>query len=237
MRPWKTPLFYIFVAFSRSVFYYCIMKKKGIFVFAAFLIVLAICVGCILKYQERVIAKLEDQIQYLEEEFVPMKFEIQEKKNSTIAVKIKYYDMTGAEVGSSQVKLSGDELNFDFQVIKFSDKAFIFFPCGVSSDAVALVDETKIFSDYDKDGFPRIYDGMNFFDDEGNALEKDGVEQVRSQLSMYYAIAGKGEVSNKTEQHGVIVHDLKSLSEFKKGFVYKVVCHPHSGGIEIVKMK
>ena len=213
------------------------MKKKGVFIFVVFLIVLGVCVGCILKFQERIIAKLEEQIQYLEEEFVPMKFEIQERKNSFVSVKVKYYDMTGAEVGSSEVKLNGDELNFDFQVVKFSEKAFIFFPCGVYTDTMALVDETKIFGDYESDGFPKIYNGMSFFDKDGKPLGKDGADQVKEQLAMYFAIACKGEVASKTEQHGVAVHDLKAISEFKKGFVYKVVCHPHSGGIEIVKMK
>ena len=213
------------------------MKKKGVFIFVVFLIVLGVCVGCILKFQERIIAKLEEQIQYLEEEFVPMKFEIQERKNSFVSVKVKYYDMTGAEVGSSEVKLNGDELNFDFQVVKFSEKAFIFFPCGVYTDTMALVDETKIFGDYESDGFPKIYNGMSFFDKDGKPLGKDGADQVKEQLAMYFASACKGEVASKTEQHGVAVHDLKAISEFKKGFVYKVVCHPHSGGIEIVKMK
>ena len=146
------------------------MKKKGVFIFVVFLIVLGVCVGCILKFQERIIAKLEEQIQYLEEEFVPMKFEIQERKNSFVSVKVKYYDMTGAEVGLSEVKLNGDELNFDFQVVKFSEKAFIFFPCGVYTDTMALVDETKIFGDYESDGFPKIYNGMSFFDKDGKPI-------------------------------------------------------------------
>jgi hypothetical protein len=213
------------------------MKKKGVFIFVVLVVALGVCVGCILKFQERIIANLEDQIQYLEEEFVPMKFEIQERKNSFVSVKVKYYDMTGAEVGSSEVKLNGDELNFDFEVVKFSEKAYIFFPCGVYTDTMAMVDETKIFGDYDDSGFPKIYNGMQFFDKDGKALSKDGVDQVKEQLATYFAIACKGEVASKTEQHGVAVHDLKAISEFKKGFVYKVICHPHSGGIEIVAMK
>ena len=213
------------------------MKKKGVFIFVVLVVALGVCVGCILKFQERIIANLEDQIQYLEEEFVPMKFEIQERKNSFVSVKVKYYDMTGAEVGSSEVKLNGDELNFDFEVVKFSEKAYIFFPCGVYTDTMARVDETKIFGDYDDSGFPKIYKGMQFFDKDGKALSKDGVDQVKEQLATYFAIACKGEVASKTEQHGVAVHDLKAISEFKKGFVYKVICHPHSGGIEIVAMK
>ena len=211
--------------------------KKGFIIFVVIILILAAVLGCILKFQERVIAQLEDQIQYLEEEFVPMKFEIQDRKDSVIDVDIKYYDMDGIEVGSSKVKLSGNELNFDFEVIKFSEKAFIFFPCGVYTDTMAQVDEAKIFGDYEDSGFPKIYNGMSFFDKDGKPLGKEGVAQVREQLSMYFGIAGKGETATNTEQHGVAVHDLKSLSEFKKGFVYKVVCHPHSGGIEIVKMK
>lgn len=215
------------------------MSKKSFFVLLVFvcILVLAATVGCILKFQEKVIARLEDQIQYLEEEFVPMKFEIQEKKDSVISVKIKYYDMDGQEVGSSAVKLNGSELNFDFEVIKFSDKAYIFFPCGVYTDTMALVNETVISGDYEKDGFPSIYDGMKLFDEDGNPLDAEGENQIREQLSNYFAIVRKGGSVSRTEQHGVAVHDLKSISEFKKGFVYKVVCHPHSGGIEIVKMK
>ena len=215
------------------------MNKKSVFMLLVFgfILLAAATVGCILKFQEREIARLEDQIQYLEEEFVPMKFEIQEKKDSVISVKTKYYDMDGNEVGSSSVKLSGSELNFDFEVIQFSEKAFIFFPSGIYTDTMALVDKAVISGDYEKNGFPRIYDGMKLYDAEGNPLDKDGTEQIRSQLSDYLNIVRKGAASSETEQHGVAVHDLKSVSEFKKGFVYKVVCHPHSGGIEIVKMK
>ncbi len=216
------------------------MKIKAIKVFVillAVIVVLAAIFGCILKYQQKEIALLEEQIQYLEEEFVPMKFEVLERKNSDIAVKIKYYDMTGKEVGSSDVRLNGDELNFDFQVIQFTETAFIFFPCGVYTDAIALVEEAPIYADYDYAGFPRIYEGMSLFDKEGKPLDEEGVAQIKEQLSTYFALVRKGEYSSRTEQHGVAVHDLKSVSEFKKGFVYKVVCHPHSGGIEIVKMK
>ena len=140
------------------------MSKKSLFVLLVFIVilVLAATVGCILKFQEKIIAQLEDQIQYLEEEFVPMKFEIREKKDSNISVKIKYYDMTGEEVGSSEVKLSGNELHFDFEVIKFSDKAFIFFPCGVYTDTIAQIDETKIFSDYEKKDSLRFITGCSF---------------------------------------------------------------------------
>ncbi|MCR4938574.1 MAG: hypothetical protein K5930_00530 [Treponemataceae bacterium] len=203
----------------------------------AVIVVFAAIFGCILKFQQREIALLEDQIKYLEEEFVPMKFEVQERKDSNIAVKIKYYDMLGDEVGSSNIKVKGDELNFDFQVIQFSDKAFIFFPCGVYTDQMALIDEISVCGDYDYKGFPQIYNGMQFFDKDSKPLDEEGVLQIKEQFSTYYAIASKGELASRTEQHGVAVHDLKSVSEFKKGFVYKVVCHPHSGGIEIVKMK
>lgn len=229
---------FFLVAFSWGVFYYNVMSKKSLFVLLVFIVilVLAATVGCILKFQEKIIAQLEDQIQYLEEEFVPMKFEIREKKDSNISVKIKYYDMTGEEVGSSEVKLSGNELHFDFEVIKFSDKAFIFFPCGVYTDTIAQINETKIFSDYEKKGFPKIYNGMQFFDKDGKPLDEEGESQIKDQLSNYFAIACKGGSVSQTEQHGIAVHDLP-LSEFKKGFVYQVVCHPHSGGIEIVKMK
>ena len=215
------------------------MNKKSIFVLFifGFILVLAASVGCILKFQEREIARLEDQIKYLEEEFVPMKFEIQEKKDSIISVKIKYYDMNGKEVGSSSVMLGGNELNFDFEVIQFSDEAFIFFPCGVYTDTMALVDKTVINTDYEKNGFPRIYEGMKLYDADKNPLDEEGTKQIRSQLSDYFAIARKGGVVSQTEQHGVEVHDIQYVSEFKKGFVYKVVCHPHSGGIEIVKMR
>ena len=216
------------------------MSKKSLFVLLIFfvILVLAVSVGCILKFQEKEIARLEDQIQYLEEEFVPMKFEILEKKNSDISVAIKYYDMNGKEVGASKlVKLSGNELNFDFEVIKFSEKARIFFPSGVYTDTMAQVDETAISGDYEKNGFPAIYEGMKLYDKDGNPLDEEGVEQVRTQLSDYFAVVRKRGAVTQTEQHGVAVHDLKSISEFKKGFVYKVVCHPHSGGIEIVKMK
>jgi hypothetical protein len=41
------------------------------------------------------------------------------------------------------------------------------------------------------------------------------------------------ELGKLAEQFGSAVHNMPGISEFKKGYTYSIVCHPHTGGIEI----
>lgn len=209
--------------------------KRYFFIAAVCAVLVCGGLGCILKYQEEVIVELEDQIQYLEEDFTPLKFEITEKNAGSMLVKIKFYDITGKECGNTEVNLKGEELNFDVETVQFSNGSYLFFPKGVYTSSMKIADEVLVCSVYGNEGFPLIYRGMEMRNKDGKALDRQGEEQVNTQLSSLYGSVCNGLAISSTENHGVSVHELLSISEFKKGCVYRIMCHPAKGGIEIVR--
>ena len=183
------------------------------------------------------IAELEDRVAYMKEDCVPLRFEIVQKKNSEIQVKVSMYDVqTEKKVGrSGSFTLAGEELHVDSQVIKLSDENFIFFPCGLYTDAMALTDSEKLYPLYDENGFPSIYGGVIDALDDGSAVSQDDRVALGKELTGYFSLVKDGGESQSTEQYGTAIHELKSISQFKAGFVYELQCHPHTGGIEIRK--
>ena len=200
-------------------------------------ILLVIVTNIIHSHSEEKLVKLEEQVTYLTEEFTPMEFEISKYNNGEIKLKSVFYDMEGGKVGNKTFNLKGNELNFDFQVINIAPESYLFFPCGLYTDEMAMADSIKVFDAYNKNDFPEIYEGITEVKDkEGKEINKASKKEIEEQLSLYFKLTMDG-VSEFTQAdaHGVAVHDIKNVSSFKKGFVYKVVCHPHTGAIEIVK--
>ena len=211
-------------------------KVKFGFIAVAIAVFLVLITNLIHGCTERKKVELEQQIDFLQEEFSPMAFEISKTNNSEIKFKIVFYDINGNKVGSQVLKLTGEELNFDFQVIKLSDKSFLFFPCGVYTEQIAINDAAKITDAYNDNGFPKIYNGLLELEDEkGKKLDLASKNNITDSIKMYYAMVMDGQTEFDTDAHGVAVHDIKNVYEFKKGFVYEVICHPHTGGIEIIR--
>ena len=180
--------------------------------------------------QEKII-RLEERIAFMKEECVPLRFEVLKHKDSEIEVELAAYDcLTGRKTGESRVfSLRGEELFVDFQIIRLSDDDFVFFPSGLYTDIMAMEDAEKLFSLYDENGFPSIYRGLI------DGLPEDEQKELELQLSQYFAMIKEGWQGSSSGQYGTSVHDLKSVEKYKKGFTYKVLCHPHTGGMEIVK--
>lgn len=186
---------------------------------------------------ERQKVELQQQISVLTEQFIPMRFEISKYNDSEIKLKTVFYDLNDKKVGSQSVQLQGNELNFDFQVIKLSDSSFIFFPCGIYSELIAINDSIKVFDSYNDKGFPKIYNGiLEIKDQNGKKLDSASKNAISDEIQLYFSMVKDGITQfGENEAHGVAVHDIKNVSQFKKGFVYKVICHPHTGAVEIVK--
>ena len=200
-------------------------------------ILLVIVTNIIHSHSEEKLIKLEEQVTYLTEEFTPMEFEISKYDDGEIKLKTVFYDLEGEKVGNQTLKLMGNELNFDFQVINIAPESYIFFPCGLYTDEMAIADSEKVFDAYNKNDFPRIYSGITEVKDkDGKEINKASKKEITDQLSLYFKLTMDGVTEfSEADTHGVAVHDIKNVSSFKKGFVYKVVCHPHTGAIEIVK--
>lgn len=214
------------------------MSKKVKYGFIAVIVaVLLVMLSNVIRgCSERRKVELEQQIDFLTEEFSPMAFEISKNSNSEIKFKVVFYDINGNKVGDKVLKLDGEELNFDFQVIKLSDKSFLFFPCGIYTDQIPLNDAVNITDAYNNGGFPEIYNGLLELEDEnGKKLDLASKTNITDSIEMYFSMVMDGQTEFATDAHGVAVHDIKKVYEFKKGFVYQVICHPHTGGIEIIK--
>lgn len=190
-----------------------------------------------LESTDKKVAELEERVAFMKEDCVPLRFEIVQKKGSEIQVKVSMYDVqTEKKVGrSGTFTLSGDELHVDSQVIKLSDENFIFFPCGLYTDAMAMADSEKLYALYDENGFPSIYAGVVNMKDDGTAVSQDDRVALGKELTGYFTLVKNGGESQSAEQYGTAIHELKSISQFKTGFVYELLCHPHTGGVEIRK--
>ncbi len=190
-----------------------------------------------LESTDRKVAELEDRVAYMKEDCVPMRFEIVQKRDSDMEVKVSMYDVvTDKKVGrSGSFTLSGQELNIDLQVIKLSENNFIFFPSGLYTDLMAMTDSEKLYSLYDENGFPSIYSAAIDVAEDGSAMAQEDRVALGKELSDYFSLVKAGQEGGGEEQYGTAVHDLHTISQFKTGFVYNVLCHPHTGGIDIQK--
>lgn len=210
------------------------MKKKLIIILSI-IVVLLISTYFFISFQESKIKTLESQVEYLQEEIVPMAFEISNNSDSKLKLKVVFYDLNGNEVGSDVLKLNGNELHIDFKVIDFSEDSYLFFPYGLYTDTMAPADLVTIFDKYEKRGFPSIYDGIEELQDqEGNVVDSKSQKHIVNELKHKFDLVKAGEEDLSGNSHGVAIHDIQSVSKFKKGFVYKVVCHPHTGALETV---
>lgn len=204
------------------------MDGKGIIL----IIVLALVVlGGVLigvhSCQNNEIQTLENQVEYLEKEYVPMEFEITKKTDSDIKLKAVFYDLDGDKVGSKSIKIEGNELNIDFRTKKISEHGYLFFPYGIYSDKVPMSDSIKLYDEYDNKGFPAIYNGIADIEDkEGEEPNKKSKKNIKEDLKTEFS-----DIKN-IETGGIALHDLENISNFKKNTIYKVVCHPHSGTLD-----
>lgn len=200
------------------------------------LIAMGIGLKFIKSWAAKKVALLEYQISYFKEEFIPMKFEITNRSGSKITLKTVFYDINGKKVGSKDITVYGDELNFEFNVINFEDTNYLFFPCGVYTDTMALNDSIKLFDAYDFNNFPLIYKGLTEIKNkEGKQIPDSSKKEINEQLTSYFQLTKNDENNIGLESHGIAVHDIKTIQKFQKGFVYDVVCAPHGGGIIIEK--
>lgn len=208
------------------------MKK---YVIVVGVVILLMCImGVMLRScTEKKVAALEDQIVYLEKTMVPLRFKILSKNDSGIKVVVSTYDLDGEKVGSKEYTVSGNELHVDTRVIKLSNGEHLFFPYGLYSDSMAMKDAFPIYDIYDKDGYPAIYSNLEGHSKED--LDKDSVIAIYTEVKDYFTLAKDSMTESMKNMHGVAVHDLQSLADFKIGFVYQLLCHPYSGGVEIVR--
>lgn len=169
-------------------------------------------------------AVLEEQIAVLKEEYFPMRFRIT-REGGAISVEMKFLDTDGNEAGKAQFDIAGSELFIDVAAVCLNEGAYLFFPYRAFTDEIAPIDGVPLCGEYDEGGFPLIY----------RSAGSKGKAAASSQLSQVFSSIKDGTFIFDKIAHGNAVHDMKELSGFKSGFVYDVLCHPHTGAVEVVQ--
>jgi hypothetical protein len=97
---------------------------------------------------------------------------------------------------------------------------YVAFPSKLFSNVIAAADGIKLYSYYDKDGFPQVFESDSIDFDLKMGLQ-DLFQQIKS-----------GQTDSINQHFGNMVHDIKDLKSFMPDMVYSIVCRT-KGGIEI----
>lgn len=203
--------------------------KKSVSVLVVIMLLVGLvaisCVGAnwILKYQRAKIANLSEQIISLKEEICFTKFKILDRKENSMKVDIRFYDFEEHLVASTVIPLAGNRLFLDFSVIKTDENSYLFFPIKVFSDQISAEEGIDLLELYNHNGYPAIYNKW-----------KLKAEQQRYLCDLYEQLRLGKKIN--TEFFGSALHDLASVADFQEGVVYEVVCHPHQGGVEVIRL-
>lgn len=176
--------------------------------------------ACIEK-QEKKILSLEENIVKLKESHTPIRFKIVDKTDETIALVMKFYNADNKEINKLETELEGQELSFDFYVVKVKDK-YVAFPSKLFSNTIAASKGKPLYSWYNNDGYPEIYFAKNIDKDLYNGLKEVYQKLINDQID------------SLENSFGNMVHDIKDFKAFTPETVYSIVTHS-KGGIEIVE--
>ncbi len=164
---------------------------------------------------------LEEKIATLKIENVPLRFKILSRDNDKIKVAIKFYDMQDNVIERFEKQLEGSELSFDFYVLNINGR-YLAFPSKIFSDKTAPAMGESLFANYDRKGFPEIY---NF----------KGIDlKLKESLSFVFEKVKTGDFKPDDKYFGNMVHDVKEFQSYKTDQIYKIVTHT-KGGIEIIE--
>ena len=170
--------------------------------------------------QEIKIVKLEDKIEFLKVETIPLRFKVLEKDSSQITFAFKFYDQDGTEFNLDTITLPGQEISFDFYIVPIKDDFKIAFPYKIFTNKIAAKDGKLLFNYYDDEGFPQVF-STEKSDDEYIALMTDLFSKIKA-----------GETEDIEGIYGSMVQDIQQLNEFAVNHKYEIVVHT-KGGIEI----
>lgn len=170
--------------------------------------------------QEEKIAKLEDKVEFLKAETVPLRFKVLEKDSSQITFAFKFYDQNDIEFNLDTLSLQGQEISFDFYIVPVKDNLKIAFPYKIFTNKIPAKDGKILFDYYDDEGFPQV------FSNEGSD------EEYISLMSDLFSKIKAGDTEDIEGIYGSMVQDIKQLNEFTVNRKYEIVVHT-KGGIEI----
>jgi len=174
------------------------------------------------KRQEKKIAKLEDKINFLKKETVPMRFKILKKDTTEISFAVKFYDQDSVEFYSDTITLQGQELSFDFNIVPIKKDLNIAFPVKVFTNKIPAKNGISLFNYYDDHGFPQTM-SINGADEDYINLMTELFGKIKD-----------GKTEDIEGIYGSMVQDIAKLNEFQVNHIYKIVIHT-KGGIEVTE--
>jgi hypothetical protein len=221
----------------RSIFH--LLSVSALLLLVAFLVVLTFTV----LHRRSVIARLEDRIELLKSETVPLRFMVLSRSDETVSARFRFYDADGVEIASFERSWNGSELSIDSVIVPVGERALVF-PSRVFTDAVPPKRGTELFGYYDRGGFPAIFNS--------SALDKTARSALGELFGRVRTIErgdGGAEIERSPGDRsrapsivdrllesafGNAVHDLKRFRSFEVGAVYALVARAN-GGIEIIR--
>jgi len=120
---------------------------------------------------------LEDKIELLDPEYIPMRFKILENKNDNIRVAIKFFDPQGKVVYRTEEHLKGNQLLFNFLELEVQGSSIIL-PYKMFSDKVIQEKGAFLPNYYQKSGFPEIFNSKDI-----HPKLKEGLTTLLSKVS------------------------------------------------------
>jgi hypothetical protein len=175
--------------------------------------------------QRKKIASLEQKISALQNENVPLRFKILEKTDDNMKIAVKFFDSKGNDIKRMVYDIKGNELQFDFIVIKLKDKeSNLVFPYKIYSDKIAPDNGIKLAESYTVNGFPQIFfNGDSYPDSELDSFFIEIFDKIL-----------KDKITAEDDYFGSMVHDIPEYRSFKTNTVYKIVTRI-KGGIEVIE--
>ncbi len=178
--------------------------------------------GYLTKKQEKKIAKLEDKINFLKKETIPIRFKILEKDTANITFAIKFYDQDSLEFTADTITLQGQELSFDFNIVPIKKDYNIAFPVKIFTNKIPAKNGISLFKYYDDHGFPQT-------------MTINGADTVYiNRMTELFAKIKAGDTEKIKGIYGSMVQDIAKLNEFQVNHIYKIIIHT-KGGIEVTE--
>lgn len=199
-------------------------KIKSILFLVLLGLIIAIVVGTVflmqdLERQKGRIRRLKMKRDYLMQSFVPLEFKVHSNRNGEIDFVFKILSIDNKLIARKEVNLKGEELFFDFIILKHKDY-YLAFPYRIFTNRIPAAEGYPLVPLYDQESFPLIYDSSVL------------IEEERQLLTLYFLmIKALGEVPGKLN-YGAAVHDIQALGRFIPGAVYQIELHT-GGGLEV----
>ncbi|HAE22612.1 MAG TPA: hypothetical protein DCG47_09870 [Spirochaetaceae bacterium] len=184
------------------------------------------------------IASLEESILALQEETVPLRFMVLKRAEGRLSLRLRLYDLAGAEYASREYELEGELLFLDFLAAPYG-QAWLAFPYRIFTERVAPAQGLDLAALVMPGYSPALAAGaapasarntspLYPQSHAGGSFDEAGLAELGR---LYAALLDGGQVKGA---FGNAVHDLAELRRFELGAVYRVVVRK-KGGIEVIE--